>query len=386
MNDVYLDNAATSFPKPEIVYQAIEAFMRRGGGSPARGSYSKAQEAERIVVKLRSKLSQLLGSRDPSRLIFTPNSTDAINLALKGWLQDGDNVVVTNLEHNAVLRPLWGLKRSRNITVAVVNANSRGEINPDDLAKAITPKTRLVACVHASNVLGTIQPIHEIARRTRELGIPLLVDGSQTAGAYPVNVEELGVDMFAFTGHKSLLGPTGTGGLIVRAGLDLVPLREGGNGTHSDSLEQPTTWPERYESGTPNIFGLAGLLAGVEYVQRTGVEALHAHEVNLNRTLMEQLKQIDGVTVHGPEAEAKVAITSISFKMLDAAEVGQMLGKKFGVMVRTGLHCSPLIHQTIGTKDQGTVRFSIGWSNTLDDVHRAVQAVREIAGSIYGRK
>lgn len=385
MSEVYLDNAATSFPKPESVYQAVEKFMRQGGASPARGSYVKAQESERLLVRLRSKLSQLLGVKDPSNLIFTSNSTDALNLALKGYLRKGDHVVVTDLEHNALLRPLWSLRRTREIEVTIVKSNSRGEVCPQDLIKAVNPRTRLIACVHASNVLGTLQPIQEISRETRKLGIPLLVDGSQTAGAIPVNVEDLGIDIFAFTGHKSLLGLPGTGGLYLRSGLDLEPLREGGNGTHSESLEQPLTRPERYESGTPNMVGLAGLLAGVEYILTTGVEVFREHELKLNRHLMEQFQSINGVTLHGPEAEAKVAITSISLKALDTAEVGQMLGKKFGIMVRTGIHCSPLIHQNIGTKEQGTVRFSLGWSSTLQDVELAANAVREIAKAVYNR-
>lgn len=383
MTEIYLDNAATSFPKPESVYQAIEKFMRQGGGSPSRGSYQKAQESERIFVRLRTKLAQLLGVSDPSSLIFTPNSTDALNLAVKGYLRDGDHVVVTDLEHNALLRPLWRMRQTRGIEWTVVKSNSRGEVSADEMIRAITPKTRLVACVHASNVLGTLQPVQEIARRTRELGIAFLVDGSQTAGAYPLNIDEMGIDMFAFTGHKSLLGPTGTGGLVIRSGIDLEPLREGGTGSQSESLEQPMTRPEKYESGTPNMFGLAGLLAGVEYLQATGVENIRKHEVNLNRILMEKLKSIDGVVVLGPEAEAKVAITSISFNALDTAEVGQMLGKKFGIMVRTGLHCSPLIHESMGTKGQGTVRFSVGWATTEQEVELAAKAVKEIAQAVY---
>ena len=243
MTEVYLDNAATSYPKPESVYQAVENFMRQIGASPARGSYIKAQESERILLKLRSKLSNLLGITDPSNLIFTANSTDALNLAVKGFLKEGDHVVVTDLEHNALLRPLWSLRRTRGIYITIVKSNAQGQVSPNDMIQAVTPRTRLVACIHASNVLGTLQPIQEISKKTRELGIPLLVDGSQTAGAVPVNVEELGIDMFAFTGHKSLLGLPGTGGLFLRSGLELEPLREGGNGLNSESLEQPITRP-----------------------------------------------------------------------------------------------------------------------------------------------
>ncbi len=376
--EVYLDNASTSFPKPESVYQAAEKFMRYGGASPGRGSYPKAQESERILIKLRSKLSQLLGVRDPANLIFTTHATDALNLALKGYLKEGDHVVTTDLEHNAVLRPLTHLRTTRNIGLTIVKSNSQGKVDPDDIKKAVTPKTRLVACVHASNVLGTIQPIQEISRTARALGIPLLVDGSQTAGAIPINVEELGADLFAFTGHKSLLGLTGTGGLFVRSDLDLQPLREGGNGSHSNSLEQPTERPERYESGTPNMIGLVGLLAGIEYLLETGIDKIRTHELELNRALMNRLADISGVKIYGPEAQLKTAITSFTLGSLDPAEVGQMLGKKFGVCVRTGIHCAPLTPQS-------TIRLSLGWANTREDIDKACQAVSEIATAIYRR-
>ncbi len=381
--DVYLDNAATSFPKPESVYQAVEKFMRYGGASPGRGSYPRAQDSERIVVKLRSKLSRFLGITDPSNLVFTNNSTDSLNLALKGYLREGDHVVVTDLEHNALLRPLWALRRTRRVEVTFVKTNAMGLVSPDDIAKAITPRTRLIACVHASNVTGTLQPIREISIESRALGIPLLVDGSQTAGAFPVDVEDLGIDFFAFTGHKSLLGLTGTGGLYIRTGLDLEPLREGGNGTKSESLDQPLIRPERFESGTPNMIGLVSLLAGVEFLMEQGVEAIRKHEVKLTRYFMEQLRMIEGVTVYGPEAEAKVGITSISMKGLDNAEIGQILGKKFGIMVRTGIHCSPLVHPNLATQEQGTIRFSVGWATTQQDMELAVHAVREVAQTVY---
>lgn len=359
--------------------------MRHAGASPGRGSYPKAQESERIVIKLRSRLSQLLGIKEPSNLVLTSNATDAINLAIKGHLKEGDHVITTDVEHNAVLRPLWSLKKSRNLDVTIIKSNSLGEISPDDIKKAITPRTCLIACTHASNVLGTIQPIQDISKIAHEREIPLLVDGSQTAGAMSINLEELGADMFAFTGHKSLLGLTGTGGLFVRSDLELAPLREGGNGTHSNSLDQPMQRPERYESGTPNMIGFAGLLAGVEYLLETGVEKIRSHELELNKMLMAKLENINGVKIYGPEAESKVAITSIGLGSLDTAEVGQMLGKKFGVCVRTGIHCSPLVHQNIGTQDQGTIRFSIGWANTPENIDAASNAIREIAEAIYRR-
>ena len=383
--EIYLDNAATSFPKPESVYRAIEDFMRKGGGSPSRGGYSKGQESESKLIRLRSRLSSLLGIIDPSRLIFTANATDALNLALKGWLCEGDHVVTTDLEHNAVLRPLWGLRKTRQIDVTIVKSSALGEIDPQDFRRAVTPRTRLFSAVHASNVLGTILPIFEISKISRELQIPFLVDGSQTAGAIPINLQELDIDFFAFTGHKSLLGPTGTGGLYVKSGIELQPFREGGNGSHSEDLNQPVIWPERFESGTPNMLGLVGLLAGIEFLIEKKVEAIQAHETCLNKMFMENMLLVEGIKVHGPTADKKVGITSINFQSLDSSEIGQILGKKFGIMVRTGLHCAPLVHENIGTKNQGTVRFSVGWSTTPNEIEHVIQTIQEITKVVYRR-
>jgi cysteine desulfurase family protein len=383
MAEIYLDNAATSFPKPETVYTAINDFMRNIGASPSRGSYSRAQEAERKLLRLRSNLAKLLGINNPSRLIFTNNSTDALNMAVKGYLKEGDHVVATNLEHNAVLRPLWCLKESGKITISIVNSNIMGELDPNNIFKLVTPNTRLITCTHASNVLGTIQPVATIAQKCRELGICFLVDGSQTAGAIPLDLEANGIDMFAFTGHKSLLGPTGTGGLYVREGIDILPFRQGGDGNHSEDLNQPGAWPERHEAGTPNIVGLVGLLAGVDFLLQEGVQSIRAHEIELNNMLSEGLRKIDGITIYGPEAEKKVGITSIGFDAMSTSEMGQILSKKFGIMIRTGIHCAPLIHETIGTKSKGTLRFSVGFANTQKEISYTLDTVRTIATTVY---
>lgn len=386
MHDSYLDNAATSFPKPESVYAAMDGFIRKIGASPARGSYPRAQESERCLVRGRSKLAQLLGIANPSRLIFTANATDAINIALKGFLQTGDHVITTSAEHNAVLRPLWAMQTSRGITLSIVPTNALGEIDPDALFQQVTPKTRLVCCTHASNVLGTLQPVEEIARRCRALGIACLVDGSQSAGVIPVDMEKLGVDFFAFTGHKSLLGPTGTGGLYVRDGIDIATFREGGSGSHSEDLNQPTVWPERHESGTPNMMGLVGLFAGVDFLLEKGVSTIQQHERELTHQLMEGFRRIPGITLYGPDVDKKVGITSIGFSAMSTAEMGQILGKKFGIMIRTGIHCAPLIHQQIGTAGQGTLRFSVGYATTQDDITAAIQSVQDIASAVYRRQ
>lgn len=383
--EVYLDNASTSFPKPDSVYQAIHQFIVNNGASPGRGSYTKAQESERIVIRLRSKLSRLLGIANPSDLLFTHNATDALNFVLKGYLEPGDHVITTDVEHNALLRPLWSLKKSKHIEVTILKSNSEGLVSASQFEQALQSNTKLIACVHASNVLGTLQPIGAISTIAQAHKIPFLVDGSQTAGAIPVNLETLGADMFAFTGHKSLLGLTGTGGIYIKNHLDIKPFREGGNGTHSNSLDQPNERPERYESGTPNMIGLVGLLAGVDFLLDRDIESIRNHERGLNQLLMHELEKIPGVKLYGPAAESKVAITSIGLDAIDTAEIGQMLGKKFGVCVRTGIHCSPLIHEHIGTKNQGTIRFSLGWSTTESDILTAARAIHEIASAIYRR-
>jgi len=386
MDQIYLDNAATSFPKPESVYVAMDTFLRTVGASPARGSYLRAQESERKLIRLRSSLSRLLGISDPSRLILTSNATDALNMALKGFLQPGDHVITTDVEHNAVLRPLWALQKAQRITLSIAPSNPMGEVDPQQIFAQVTAQTRLICCTHASNVVGTLQPIEAIAHECRKRGIALLVDGSQSVGALPVHVKDLDVDFFAFTGHKSLLGPTGTGGLYVREGIEIAPFREGGNGAHSESLDQPASWPERHESGTPNMVGLVGLLAGVEFLLATGVDKIRAHEVALTERLMDGFRSIKEIQIYGPEAEKKVGITSIGFSAMSTAEMGQILGKKFGIMIRTGLHCAPLIHTQLQTQGQGTLRFSVGYSTTVEDIDTVVRVLREIVASVYRRQ
>lgn len=384
MKEIYLDNSATTFPKPQAVCQAVESFMRCCGGSPGRGSHKKAREADEIVLGARQSVARLFGVTNPSRITFSSNCTESLNLAIKGIVQAGQHVVITDLEHNAVSRPLWKLKERMGIEISVIKTAADGILDPSAVERAIQNNTVLICCVHANNVMGTILPIADIAQIARKNGIYFLVDAAQSAGVLPLKVEEIGIDLLAFTGHKGLFGPQGTGGLYIREGVDVQSLKEGGTGIRSESLEQPVFAPEGYEAGTLNAPGLAGLKEGVDFVLDQGLDKIWSHEALLNNQFIQHLKNIDGVQIYGPEdPERKVAITSINLQSLDAAHVGELLDRKFGIMVRTGLQCSALTHHKLKTDQRGVVRFSFGYFNTLDDVSYTADALRQIARALY---
>ncbi len=384
MREVYLDNSATTFPKPECVYQAVDRFMRNCGGSPGRASHRKSQEADKTVVKTRQALARLFKISDPSRIVFTCNCTESINLAVKGILQPGDHIVITDLEHNAVLRPLWKLGKTMGIDISIVETTIDGFLDPSKVWSAINKRTRLICAVYANNVLGTILPIGDLAEIANKSHIPLLVDASQAAGVIPTNVDAMNISLFAFTGHKGLLGPQGTGGLFIREGIEVHALKQGGTGIGSESPEQPEMSPEGYEPGTPNAVGIAGLGAAVEFIEMTGIEKIRSHEISLNTHFIEAIQEIKGIRIFGPnDPEKKVGITLVNFEALDPGDVGKILDKKFGIMVRSGLHCSALTHRKLGTERKGAVRFSFGYFNTKEDVDYAIEAIKEISNAIY---
>jgi cysteine desulfurase family protein len=389
MDAVYLDNASTSFPKPESVHRAVDAFARQCGASPGRGGYPSALEADEVIGSCRAAVARLLGASDPLRIAFSSGSTEALNWAIRGLLRErGDHAVVSSLEHNAVMRPLRSLEQSRGTAWTAIPCDPDGTCDPEDFARAIRPTTRLVCVIHASNVLGTVLPIAAIADAVHARGVPLLVDASQTAGTLPFSVEELGIDLLAFTGHKGLFGPPGTGGLYVRPGLDLPTSKEGGTGTLSESFEQPDEMPERLESGTPNAWGLAGLRAGVEWVQERGVANLRAQEQLLLDRLTQALRETPGLSLYGPEdSRRKLGILSVNVGNLPPSEVARLLAARFGVAVRAGLHCAPSAHGVAGTlRRGGSVRFGIGAFTTESDVDVAHAAVSEIASAAYRRR
>lgn len=393
---IYLDNAATSWPKPEAVYQAMDHFMREVGANPGRSGHRLSVAAGRVVLEAREAVAELLSVDDPLRIVFTANVTAALNLALKGLSRPGDHIITTSVEHNSVIRPLRALEEGpergpehrvergtqRGIEVTAVHCLADGSLDLIALEQAFRPNSRLVVVNHASNVVGTLIPIEEVAAIARRHNCLIVVDAAQTLGAYPVSVD--GVDILAFTGHKGLLGPQGTGGLYVREGIErlLKPLQQGGTGSRSSEQYQPDFMPDRYESGTPNTVGLAGLAAGVRFLLDQGLDAIRQYEEKLTRTLIEGLSSIPTARVYGPlDPMNQVAVVSFNVGGLTPSEVGWRLDEEFGVLCRVGLHCSPLTHQTIGTYPTGTVRFSPGYFTTEDDVEYAIDAVRRIAGA-----
>lgn len=380
---IYMDNAATSFPKPEAVIEAMADFMRNVGASSGRGAYRKALEADKIVFRARQAVARLLGVADVSRVVFTANATESLNLAIKGLLSPGDHVVTTSMEHNAVWRPLKAVERTRGVTISQAPCAHDGTLDPVDIEAFLRPNTRLIVMTHASNVTGTLMPVAEAATIARARGIPLLVDCAQTAGVHPINVERLGLDLVAFTGHKGLMGPTGTGGLYIRGGLDLVPLKDGGTGGDSMLEHQPEWLPDRFEAGTLNVCGIAGLGAGVRFVLEEGVERIREKEAGLLRRLLDGLSEIPGLEVYGPRDPARqVAVVSLNVRGVPAEEVASRLDREYGIMVRAGLHCAPCAHRTIGTIQRGAVRISLGYFNTEGDVDQCVRALARIAGRL----
>ncbi len=377
---IYLDNAATSFPKPESVYQAVDQTQRRLGANPGRGGHRLAMDASRLVFETRETVAGFFGVDDSSRIVFTPNATAALNMALFGLLQPGDRVVTSSMEHNSVTRPLRVLQE-RGVQVVKVAADPLGRISLAALRQACSEPTRLLVLSHCSNVTGTVQPLEEIAPWCRKEGILLLVDGAQSAGIFPLPVQRLGIDLLAVPGHKGLLGPLGTGLLYVREGLELTPQMYGGTGGNSASDLPIAEMPDRLECGTLNAAGLAGLKAGIEFLQAEGLGRLREREAALMEALIVGLREIPGVILYGPLDPARHgAVLSFNLDGLDPAEVGYRLDHDFDLLVRVGLHCSPDAHRTIGTFPRGTVRVSPGHFNTPEEIACLIDAVATLAG------
>ncbi len=381
-NLVYLDNGATSFPKPEPVYRFMDEFYRRYGVNPGRSGYDLCIESGDLVEATRRLLCGFFGGTDPLRLVFGYNATDALNLAIFGLLEPGDHAVTTHLEHNSSLRPLWTLQQ-RGVDVDWVDFDAHGYIDPDEVIAKLRPSTKAVVINHGSNVIGTVQPVAPIGKACRERGIPLVLDVSQTAGMLPLDMEQLGAGVICFTGHKSLMGPMGIGGMYVHPSVELRQVRAGGTGVRSAQRSHLEEYPYRMEYGTPNLPGIAGLNAGVKWVQEQGVAAIHAHEMGLWRRLRDGLAGIDGVTLYcADEVPGRERISVLSFNVagFEAADVGTMLDVDYGIACRTGLHCAPMVHEHLGTDTMhGAVRFGVGPFNTSEQVDLAVRAVGEIA-------
>jgi cysteine desulfurase family protein len=377
---VYMDNAATSWPKPPSVVEAMAWYQEEVGASAGRGGYRRAVDASRVIFDARRAVAELFGVADCRRIIFTLNCTEGLNLALRGWLREGDHVVTTSMEHNSIARPLNHLKAERGIEVTYVPCSGEGILDPDDVAAAITPRTRLVAVIHASNVCGAVNDVGAVGAICRERGVPFLVDAAQSAGSIPIDVEDANVDFLGFPGHKGLLGPLGTGALYVGPNVRPRPLYEGGTGTDSEKTLQPEVLPDYYEAGSHNAVGLAGLKAACDFITAATPAKIGGHKRALAERFVAGVDEIPGVEYVGPRDFSRHAgVCSVRVAGIDAAEVGHRLDAEYGIMVRTGLHCSPLAHTTLGTIDTGTVRFSFGYYNTEEQVDAAVRALAEIA-------
>lgn len=379
---IYFDNSATSWPKPPGVAEAMARFLDEVGANPGRAGHRLAVESGRIVYAAREAVCELVNAPDPMRLAFGHNVTDALNAALCGLLSPGDHVITSSMEHNSVMRPLRALER-KGVELTVVRCSPQGFLDPADLEAAIRPNTKMIALNHASNVTGTLLPVREAGRIARAHNLLLLVDAAQTAGAYPIDVQADLIDLFAFTGHKSCLGPMGTGGLIVGDRVDvsrMEPLKCGGTGSRSEREEQPDFLPDMLESGTPNVVGIAGLEAGVRWVLERGVDDIRDHERTLTKRLVEGLLNIHGVTVHGPlSAERQTATVSFNIAGMEPSEVGLALDDEHEILCRVGLHCAPAAHKTLGTFPVGSVRFGLSVFNTADEVDSALGAVAQLA-------
>ncbi len=377
---VYLDNAATTFPKPPGVLEQMVATYARLGVSPGRGSYDLGVEAAECLQEVRGKVARFFGAPDPQRVVFASNATDGLNLAIQGIVKPGDHVVSTRLEHNAVLRPLYHLQQSGRITYDLVPFDRSGLVNPDDIARAIRPNTRLVVLCHASNVLGTVQPAADIGQICAERGVPLLLDVAQSAGQVSIDMAAWQVSALAFTGHKCLLGPTGIGGLVCLPGVEIRSTRFGGTGIESQSPVHTQTFPHRLEAGTLNFMGVIGLSAGLDYLEKQGMERVHRREMELLGQLYDGLSALSRVAIYGPSASERVTpVLACSVEGMVAADVGAILDADYHIAVRTGLHCAPLIHADVGAPTTGTVRFSLGYANTQEHIVHALQAMAAIA-------
>jgi len=382
MELVYLDNSATSWPKPQGVVEAIRKAIEKYGANPGRSGHKLAIEAARIIYQTREALAELFGLEDPERIILTKNVTEALNLVLYGFLKPGDHVITSSMEHNSVMRPLRDLEK-KGVEVTQIRASEKGEIDPRDLLKSIRKNTKLVVLVHISNVTGTVMPVEEILKITKDHGIPLLLDAAQSAGTIPINLRELPVDLLAFTGHKGLFGPQGTGGLVINTeGLEekIEPLMRGGTGSKSEEEEQPEFLPDKYESGTPNTPGIAGLGEGVRFILKEGINRIMEKKEKLTLKLLEGLKEIKGVKLYGSlDPKKQIGIVSFNVEGKSPSEVSYLLDEKYNILSRPGLHCAPSAHKTIGTFPFGTVRLSVGYFNTEEEIEYTLRAIKDLA-------
>ena len=375
---IYLDNAATTIHKPPEVAEVVKQAILTAGNA-ARGAHSVSLSASRTVFETRQKLAQLFSCPRPDHVVFTMNSTEALNIAIYGLLSSGDHVITTDLEHNSVLRPLYDLQ-TRGVFVDFVSADRRGNVRYEDFEALFRENTKLVVCTHASNLTGNVLDIAHISKIAHAHGARLIVDASQTAGSIPIDMQKMGIDVLCFTGHKGLMGPQGTGGLCIQPGVEIRPLLRGGTGVHSYDKNQPQAYPTRLEAGTLNGHSIAGLDAALDFLLAQGVETIGARERSLMRRFYDGVRDIPGVTVYGDfSQEARAAIVALNIHDYDSSEVSDVLFTDYGIATRPGAHCAPRMHEALGTEKQGAVRFSFSYFNTEEEDDAAIHAVRELA-------
>ncbi len=374
-----MDHAATSWPKPPEVAQAMMEALQHAGANAGRGNYSLAMGTGRVLVRARMALAELFGVTNAQDIAFTHNTTMSLNMAIQGTLRPGDHVISTMTEHNSVRRPLEYLRRTKGIEVDYLKVDSEGQLDLQELKKTFKPNTKMVICSHSSNLLGSILPIGEIGDIAKTNGAVFLVDAAQSAGSLDIDVGKMNIDLLAFPGHKGLLGPQGTGGLYISPELDLEPLMHGGTGSQSENSEQPNVRPDKYEAGTQNTVGIAGLLAGVQKVQSLGTENIRRHEWNLIQSLMEGMRGITGMRFLGPaEGAPRTGLLSFVIEGEESAQIAHRLDREYGIAVRAGMHCTPLAHKAAGTLQSGAVRVSVGVDTTEQDVGTMLHAMREL--------
>ncbi len=373
---IYFDNGATSYPKPEAVYTSMDTYLRQNGASAGRGNYRRAMVASELMYEARKAVAGVLGVKSPSKIVFTANVTEALNLVLKGIIETGDQVLTTNYEHNAMWRPLMRLATENQVDIHQLQCSASGVIDLDELETALRRRPKLLCLAHGSNVLGNVLPLREIAALAHEHGVPVLVDAAQTAGAVPLEATNWGLDFLAFTGHKSLLGPMGTGGLYLHGDTPLKTLKEGGTGSSSLSPFQPLNPPDRYEAGTMNIPALAGLKAAAEFLVKTSVETVAQHERKLITALMMGMSAMSEIRLYGVEmADPRLALVTFNIGEQNPYDVAAWLDEHYGIMVRAGLHCAPQAHRLLGTEDRGAVRISLSWFNTEEEIKICIEAL-----------
>lgn len=375
---IYLDNSATSYPKPESVYEAMDSFMRNLGTNAGRGNYARARDSEELIYKARKGVANIIGVKKAGNIVFTSNVTESLNIILKGFLKEGDTVLTSNIEHNAMWRPLHALKEERGIKIKTFNCTKYGAVDLDEIESLMTSDVSLVAIIHGSNVLGNILPLKDIIKIAKSKGIMVLADCAQTLGVYPVSIPDLDLDFLAFTGHKGLLGPMGTGGFYIKDEISLKTHKEGGTGSVSTSVFQPTIAPDRYEAGTMNMPGLAGLLEASKFIAKTGIESIRSHEIELTKMLLDGLLDNENIEVYGPlDVKNRLGLVTFNIKNKNPYDFSFWLDENYEIMVRAGIHCSPQAHRLLGTVETGAVRASVGYFNTKDDIVKFLLCVNE---------